>query len=199
MNNDNPQLMIAEALSQDLIEENDNKEENTEMAKKNEPSVAEDVTKVSTPTDTDTTTATENINSVEQKEDTAEVDNKDTVTDSAQLTTYDLRKKITDACRAKVDKYCWVSYMFPNEKEVWCEYEGAETELDYAKFTYEVGEGDVITVSDPEYVKLTVSVAEINSNCSASKLCNLYSEIGGDKDDISKLCFYLTVFNRQLK
>ena len=160
MNNDNPQLMIAEALSQDLIEENDNKEENTEMAKKNEPSVSEDVTKVSTPTDTDTTAATENTNSVEQKEDTAEVDNKDTVTDSAQLTTYDLRKKITDACRAKIDKYCWVSYMFPNEKEVWCEYEGAETELDYAKFTYEVGEGDVITVSDPEYVKLTVSVPD---------------------------------------
>ena len=179
MNNDNPQLMIAEALSQDLIEENDNKEENTEMAKKNEPSVAEDVTKVSTPTDTDTTTATENINSVEQKEDTAEVDNKDTVTDSAQLTTYDLRKKITDACRAKIDKYCWVSYMFPNEKEVWCEYEGAETELDYAKFTYEVGEGDVITVSDPEYVKLTVSVAEINS-----KVTSLEKEIETAKAEL---------------
>ena len=179
MNNDNPQLMIAEALSQDLIEENDNKEENTEMAKKNEPSVAEDVTKVSTPTDTDTTTATENINSVEQKEDTAEVDNKDRVTDSAQLTTYDLRKKITDACRAKIDKYCWVSYMFPNEKEVWCEYEGAETELDYAKFTYEVGEGDVITVSDPEYVKLTVSVAEINS-----KVTSLEKEIETAKAEL---------------
>ena len=180
MKNDNPQLMIAEALSQDLIEENDNKEENTEMAKKNEPSVAEDVTKVSTPTDTDTTTtATENTNSVEQKEDTAEVDNKDTVTDSAQLTTYDLRKKITDACRAKIDKYCWVSYMFPNEKEVWCEYEGAETELDYAKFTYEVGEGDVITVSDPEYVKLTVSVAEINS-----KVTSLEKEIETAKAEL---------------
>lgn len=180
MNNDNPQLMIAEALSQDLIEENDNKEENTEMAKKNEPSVAEDVTKVSTPTDTDTTTtATENTNSVEQKEDAAEVDNKDTVTDSAQLTTYDLRKKITDACRAKIDKYCWVSYMFPNEKEVWCEYEGAETELDYAKFTYEVGEGDVITVSDPEYVKLTVSVAEINS-----KVTSLEKEIETAKAEL---------------
>lgn len=181
----NQELMIAEAysaLSQDLINnvKNDNKEENTEMAKKNEPSVAEDVTKVSTPTDTDTTTtATENTNSVEQKEDTAEVDNKDTVTDSAQLTTYDLRKKITDACRAKIDKYCWVSYMFPNEKEVWCEYEGAETELDYAKFTYEVGEGDVITVSDPEYVKLTVSVAEINS-----KVTSLEKEIETAKAEL---------------
>lgn len=200
MNNDNPQLMIAEALSQDLIEENDNKEENTEMAKKNEPSVAEDVTKVSTPTDTDTTTATENINSVEQKEDTAEVDNKDTVTDSAQLTTYDLRKKITDACRAKIDKYCWVSYMFPNEKEVWCEYEGAETELDYAKFTYEVGEGDVITVSDPEYVKLTVSVAEINSKVTSleKEIETVKAELDIKNDAITKASEKIQELNVQI-
>lgn len=30
------------------------------------------------------------------------------------------------------------------------------------------------------------NINEINSNCSASKLCNLYAEIQGDKDDISK-------------
>lgn len=33
------------------------------------------------------------------------------------------------------------------------------------------------------------SISDINSNCSASKLCNLYSELHGDKDDISK-CLY---------
>lgn len=33
------------------------------------------------------------------------------------------------------------------------------------------------------------NVAVVNSNCSASKLCNLYSEINGDKNDISK-CLY---------
>ncbi|MBP3536974.1 MAG: hypothetical protein J6J93_05465 [Muribaculaceae bacterium] len=32
-------------------------------------------------------------------------------------------------------------------------------------------------------------VSEVNSNCSASKLCNLYSEIHGDKDDITKCLF----------
>lgn len=30
------------------------------------------------------------------------------------------------------------------------------------------------------------NIAAVNSNCSASKLCNLYSEINGDKNDISK-------------
>lgn len=33
------------------------------------------------------------------------------------------------------------------------------------------------------------NIAEVNSNCSASKLCNLYSEINGDKNDISKCLF----------
>ena len=32
-------------------------------------------------------------------------------------------------------------------------------------------------------------VAAINDNCTASKLCNLYSELDGDKDDLSK-CLY---------
>lgn len=35
----------------------------------------------------------------------------------------------------------------------------------------------------------TANVADINSNCSASKLCNLYSQLNGDKDDISKCLF----------
>ncbi|MBD5356848.1 MAG: hypothetical protein HDR88_07580 [Bacteroides sp.] len=33
------------------------------------------------------------------------------------------------------------------------------------------------------------NIADVNSNCSASKLCNLYSELHGDKDDISRCLF----------
>lgn len=33
------------------------------------------------------------------------------------------------------------------------------------------------------------NVSDVNSNCSASKLCNLYSELHGDKDDITKCLF----------
>ena len=33
------------------------------------------------------------------------------------------------------------------------------------------------------------NISVVNSNCSASKLCNLYSEIHGDKDDITKCLF----------
>ena len=35
--------------------------------------------------------------------------------------------------------------------------------MDYVKFTYEVDENDNITVSEPEYVSLTVSPKEVNS------------------------------------
>lgn len=179
INNENPQLMIAEALSQDLIDENDNEEENAKMAKKNDAIIAEDVTQV-TPKDIDSTnsvTATENIKPAEQNKDADEKDKP--ITDSAQLTSYDLRMKVNAACRAKIDKWCWVAYMFPNEKEVWCEYDGADTELDYAKFTYEVDENDNVTVSEPEYVKITVSIAEVNT-----KIASLEKEVETAKAEL---------------
>lgn len=129
---DNSQLLIAEALSEDLIDE---------LNKKN--GVKED----NILAETKKTTAQNTNNTVE----------------SAQLTVWDTRCKVSDACRAKIDKWCWVTYMFPNEKVVWCEYEDRETELDYVKFSYEVDENDTITVSEPEYVKLSVGIAEINT------------------------------------
>lgn len=151
--NDN-QMMIAEALSQDLIEEIDNKdkEENELMAEKNDSVTPEDVENNSI----------ENVaeeNKTEVKSDISITDS----TTSAQLTTYDLRRKVSAACETKLGSWCYVSYLFPNEKEVWCEYGGAQSELDYVKFTYEVDENDAITVSEPEYVKLTVNIAEVNS------------------------------------
>ena len=164
--NDN-QLMIAEALSQDLLDENiinDNKEENL-LAKKNETPVDENIvanTVSSEETNLDNATAS----TTEEKTEPTPT------TDSAQLTDWDLRDKVREACRAKLDKWCWVTFLFPNEKEVWCEYEGRDTELDYVKFTYEVSEDDTITVSEPEYVKLTVSVAEINT-----KIAELEKEV----------------------
>ena len=78
------------------------------------------------------------------------------------LTEYDLRSNIQKACRDKIDKWCWMTKHFPTAKTVWCEYEGSKTELDYLLFTYEVSEDDVVTVSEPTEVKLTVSIAEIN-------------------------------------
>ena len=73
------------------------------------------------------------------------------------MTEQDLRNKIRAACRAKLDKWCWLSFHFPVEHVVWCEYDGRDSELDYVMFTYEVVD-DVVVVGEPEYVTLAVNV-----------------------------------------
>lgn len=97
-------------------------------------------------------------------------------TETSALTSYDLRRKLSEECRKKVDDWCWVAYLFPEEKEVWCEYDG-DSELDYLKFTYTV-ENDEVSVSDPEKVTLTVSVKDINSTVSE------YEKTIAEKDDL---------------
>lgn len=154
---DDSQLMIAEALSQDLLDENninnDEEKEESLLVKENDSSVVDkDVT---------VNVAENNINSTAEDK-TAENLN----VDSAQLTDWDLREKVRKACKTKLGQWCWVSFLFPNEKECWCEYDNRTSELDYVRFTYEVGADDTITVSEPEYVKLTVSIAEVNMKIS---------------------------------
>ena len=97
-------------------------------------------------------------------------------TETSALTSYDLRRKLSEECRKKVDDWCWVTYLFPEEKEVWCEYDG-DSELDYLKFTYTV-ENDEVSVSDPIKVTLTVSVKDINSTISE------YEKTIAEKDDL---------------
>ncbi|WP_313069782.1 hypothetical protein [Lacrimispora sp.] len=157
-------LMVAEALSQDIIshgldKENKAKEDNN-LQKKNVTQVAEN-----------------NAEGAIEKTPVATLNttNNDT-TEISQLTEYDLRKKIREACRARLDKWCWISFHFPVEKEVWLEVDDRESELDFVRMTYEVN-NDTITVSDPENVKLTVSISEINT-----KVAELESEIS-TKDD----------------
>lgn len=164
----NDGLMVAEALSQDIIchgldKENEAKEDNN-LLKKNVTQVAE--------------------NSAEGviKETPAAIENTTTnnTTEISQLTEYDLRKKIREACRVKLDKWCWISFHFPVEKEVWLEVDDRESELDFVRITYEVN-NDTITVSDPENVKLTVSISEINT-----KVAELESEISAKDEAIIK-------------
>ena len=172
----NYDMEFAEALSQDILsqgldKENEAKEENN-LQSNIETQVAEEnveETVVETPVAETTESSTE----------TEVTENKDE-TEVSQLTEYDLRKKIREACRAKLDKWCWISFHFPVEKEVWLEVDGRESELDFVRMTYTV-ENDTITVSDPEDVKLTVSIAEVNT-----KIAELEAEISTKDDAIIK-------------
>ena len=194
--NDN-QLMIAEALSQDLLDKNNinsNDEEENLLAKKNDisPAVENIIASASSDTQTDDTTNTTSI-AEDNKEGTSTVD-------SAQLTEWDLRDKIREACRTKLGKWCYISYHFPIDKEVWCEYDGAPSELDYVKFTYTAGEDDIITVSEPEYVKLTVSIAEVNTKISElqKEIQTVKAELDIKNDAITKASETIQDLNTQV-
>ena len=160
------QLMIAEALSQDLISET--LPENTEGG--NESNMKKEKT-----TDVSEVTLTpEGLKSENAGVTTNETPNSQT--DISQLTDHDLRDRIRKACREKLKKWCWVDFHFPVEKEVWVETDERESELDFVKFTYEVV-NDEVSISEPENVQLTVSPKAINTT-----VAELNTKIA-DKDD----------------
>jgi hypothetical protein len=186
------ELLVAEALSLDLsenqtgtfdINNEPEKEENSLKKDKNVvlssensaeavPTNTEDVSDAAT----DVTNAESATAEAKVKEDKKDVTDDNAPTETSALTSYDLRVRISKACRDKYDDWCWVAYLFPEEHEVWCEYDG-ESELDYLKFTYTV-ENDVVTVSEPVKVSLTVSVKDINTTISE------YEKTIAEKDDL---------------
>lgn len=174
------ELMVADALSQDILSNglsniNLKKEDTTLKDDKNIETSTEEAI-VEPVVDGKNTVISENETHDIQLEPEVSGTEEHKNTDTAALTAYDLRRKVTEACRAKFGDWCWVSYLFPEDHEVWCEYDG-ETELDYLKFTYTV-ENDVVTVSEPENVKLSVSVKTINDTIAE------YEKTISEKDDL---------------
>lgn len=133
-------------------------------------------------TSTEDTKETSNITDDEESTETTDSQKKkrkgcaSVKAETSALTSYDLRRKLSTACRNKCNDWCWVSFLFPEEHEVWCEYDG-ESELDMLKFTYSV-ENDEVIVSEPEKVLLTVSVKGINNTIAE------YEKIIAEKDEI---------------
>lgn len=167
------ELLISEALSQDLLAESLNKN-NTEgssqekMKKDNINNVAEEnIATNKDPLTKDGIASTLN-------------DNGNANTNIAQLTEWDVRKKIREACRAKLGKWCYIFMHIPTNSEVWVEVDERESELDYVKFTYTI-ENDIVTVSEPENVKLSVNVSEINT-----KIAELENQIATKDDALIK-------------
>lgn len=99
-------------------------------------------------------------------------------TETAALTVNDLRSRIRQACEEKLKDYCYIAFFFPEEHQVWVEDYKRKSQLEYKLFTYSV-ENDVVSVSDPQDVVLTVSVAEINGKVAELKdsIATLEAEI----------------------
>ena len=100
----------------------------------------------------------------EEKEEKAEATEKE----SASLTEWDLRDKISRACSSKLNTdWAWVAFLFPAESKCWVRYPNAPTELDYAEFDYVVSD-DEVSVSDPTYIKLVASPRDMSAKLVAS-------------------------------
>jgi hypothetical protein len=177
---------ISEALSKDIIESfniNVTEKEDTRLAKNKTVEVSEEIIDVETPTEQlEETSETNDVVDANSEEtnvtENSELDSENI--EQSALTERDLRDKIREACRTKLGSWCWISYHFPVDRVVWVEKDNRESELDYLLFTYEVID-DVVAVSEPQEVKLTVGISEINS-----KLETMQSEISTKNEAIVK-------------
>lgn len=123
-----------------------------------------------------------------KKTSCAEVEEPEKAPETASLTDCDLFRKINEACRKAVG-CCWgyISYWFPEEKTVWYKPDNADSQLDFKLFTYEVVD-DEVSVSEPQDVKLTVSVADVNNEIAEkdNKIGALTAELEIKNDAVIK-------------
>ena len=143
-------------------------EKETQIAEETVETPVVDTPVDNTATEKDTETSTEtNTNSEESNE-----------TEISQLTEDDLRRKVREDAKQKLGT--WIAFNFPIEKEVWIETDNRESELDLVKFTYTV-ENDTVTLSEPENVRLSVGISEINT-----KVAEMESTIASKDEAIIK-------------
>ena len=212
---EDPEILLSEAIANDFnIDNSETKEDKTLKIIKNESVTASENENTDVVTDevVETSQETIAIDTAETDSETSEVEksNSESVDDNdsdeksedtqtvevSELTVRDLRVKIEKLCRAKI-RYCWVAFMFPNEKYVLVECDDRESELEYMKFTYEVN-GDEVTIGEPEKVKLVVSVANINDEIAEKNnaIIKANEEIVSLKSENENLMKYKEMFEK---
>ena len=108
-----------------------------------------------------------------------------------------MRQAIAD--KLNIDKWeFYIIYNFPTDGIIWVQLWDAESELDVIKFTYTV-ENDIVTMSEPENAKLTVSVAQMNTkiaelNATIEKQNTSLVEASTKVQDLTKEVSELTPF-----
>lgn len=185
------ELMVAEALSRDLIDQKSNEEEKDLKKNKTsaqtepqvdpqatEPQVTEPVVEPVQaapvePTVEPAQAEPQNIEPAQAEPAEPQPEEPETASEPqpeepqgepvvASLTDWDIQRKIDQGARDLIDGWYWVAYLFPEEHKALLRVEGGD-ELSYTQVSYVVNDDDTVTVSDPVDVKLSVSVSEINS------------------------------------
>lgn len=191
---EDPEIIIAEALAKDIASRTEEDEMNKEPKETVEAEQLEHVGEE--PEETVAETGTEGAEVVE--EPTADTKPETSEEEVASLTEWDLRSRIKKAAEEKIRGWVWVSYHMPAEATVWCEYEYRESELDYVMFTYEVID-DAVVLSEPTYVKLTVTIKDVNSAIAekTDALLEANETINSLKDEVASLTKYKDMYEQQ--
>ena len=220
------ELMIAEALTLDLgqdsdafdIDKNEYKEddildkdniimssETIQNVEKSEKISETEITNGKVTVSVEEIDNSENNISVVQEEYSEskieQINENSTETDVSALTERDLRRRIDAACNKKIgeNSWCYITFWFPEDKVVWCEYSHRKSQLDFMKFTYEV-EGDDVVVSDGEKVTLDVKPTEVNSTIAAlhKEIETVKAELDIKNDAITKASETIQDLNVQI-
>lgn len=172
---------------EDTEEKNTSNVDETEKEEKNKKDTAECGTKKKKKTTT-AEVESEEPNIAENSSTSENEAESEDATQTASLTQNDLLQRISRACRRAANcNWGYVSYWFPEDKTVWFIPDNRESELDFKLFTYEVS-NDEVTVSEPQDVKLTVSVTEVNDVIAEKekKIGDLTAELEIKEDAIIK-------------
>ena len=173
------ELMVAAALSRDLIDQKSSKEDETLKKKKTSAQVEPQVDPQVDPQATEPAVEPAQVAPVEPTVEPAQAEPQNIEPAQAEpaepqpeepqgepvvasLTDWDIQRKIDEGARDLIDGWYWVAYLFPEEHKALLRVEGGD-ELSYMQVSYVVNDDDTVTVSDPVDVKLSVSVSEINS------------------------------------
>lgn len=173
------ELMVAEALSRDLIDQKSSKEDETLKKNKTSAQVEPQVDPQVDPQATEPAVEPAQVAPVEPTVEPAQAEPQNIEPAQsepaepqpeepqgepvvASLTDWDIQRKIDEGARDLIDGWYWVAYLFPEEHKALLRVEGND-ELSYVQVSYVVNDDDTVTVSDPVDVKLSVSVSEINS------------------------------------
>lgn len=208
------ELMVAEALSRDLIDQNSNKEDN-KLKKKNtsasadpravDPQVAEPQTDSVAEPVTEPAQIAEPAQATEPQAepqvDPASADPEPTSEPTAEpaqatsepepvvssLTPCDIQDRIYKALRDKINGWFYVSFLFPEEHKALLKLEGSD-ELSYKQVTYSISDEEV-TISDLVDVKLTISVAQMNEKFGemAETIASLNEQVNTLKSEVETL------------
>lgn len=156
-------IELADALEKDIADfniENEKEMEEVNLAEKTKNAIPTEDTSVTENNIPET--AESEVEKDNEKSETASTAESEVSEEVASLTDSDLFRLISEACRKAIScDWGYISYWFPEEHTVWFKPCNSPTMLDYKLFTYEV-ENDEVTVSEPQDVKLTVSVTDVN-------------------------------------